>query len=149
MSNSRTRTRTMSMAAASAAALLAMAGCATTPRQVPEAAAAHALISQAEQSDAPQFASADLESARSKLRLAEQDAHDGKPALAAALAQESSTDAEVAMARTRAIKAEQALAEVNAGTQSLHNETRRQDPPGTAVIVVPADSTTVVQPTQR
>jgi hypothetical protein len=132
-----------------ATALLAVAGCATTPRQIPEAAAAHALISQAEQSDAPQFASADLESARSKLRLAEQDAQDGKPVLAAQLAQESSTDAEVAMARTRAIKAEQALAEVNAGTQTLHNETRREDPPGSAVIVVPADSTTIVQPIQR
>jgi hypothetical protein len=140
--------RSMSVLAASAA-LLALAGCATTARQVPEVTAAHTLIAQAEQSDATQYASSDLEAARSKLRQADQSAHDDKPVLAAKLAQESSADAEVAMARTRATKAQQALAEVNAGTQTLHNETRRQDPPTTSVIVVPADSTTVVQPVQR
>ncbi|HWW20826.1 MAG TPA: DUF4398 domain-containing protein [Steroidobacteraceae bacterium] len=134
---------------AASAALLALAGCVTSPRQLPEVAAARALISQAEQSDASQFASADLESARSKLRQADQDAYDNQPVMAAHRAQESSADAEVAMARTRAIKAEQALAEVNAGTQTLHNETRRQDPPTSSVIVAPADSTTVGQPVQR
>jgi hypothetical protein len=141
-------TKSLGVLAASTA-LLAGVGCASTPRQVPEVTAAHTLIAQAEQSDATQYASADLEAARSKIHQADQYAHDDKPLLAAKLAQESSTDAEVAMARTRAVKAEQALAEVNAGTQTLHNETRRQDPPTTSIIVVPADSTTVVQPVQR
>jgi hypothetical protein len=131
-------TRSISVAAASAA-LLALAACATAARPVPEVAAAHALISQAEQSGAAQLASADLESARSKAHQADQDAHDNMPALAARLAQEASADAEVAMARTDAIKAQQALAQVNAGTQSLHQEIRREgDPPTSSVIVIPA-----------
>jgi hypothetical protein len=107
------------------------------------------MISQAEQSDAQQFASADLEAARSKLRQADQDERDNKSVLAAQLATESSVDAEVALARTRAIKAEQALAEVNAGTRTLNNESQRQAPPTSSVIVVPSNSTTTVVQTQQ
>jgi len=133
---------------AASATLLAVVGCAGTPRPVPEVAAAHAMVAQAEQSDATQFASSDLEAARSKLRVADQDARDNKPVLAAQMAQESSVDAEVAIARTRAIKSEQALSDVNAGTQTLRSETTRQGvqattPSGTTVIVVPPDSTPV------
>jgi len=136
-------------AVAASAALLAIVGCAGTP-PVPEVAAAHALVAQAEQSDTSQFASADLESARSKLRIAEQYQKDNKPMLAAQVAQESSVDAEVAMARTRAIKSEQALNDVNAGTGTLRSETQRQNGPmpssqPSTVIVVPSDST----PAQR
>jgi|HubBroStandDraft_6_1064221.scaffolds.fasta_scaffold122390_1 hypothetical protein len=114
---------TLSVVAASAA-FLALAACATTPKSVPEVAAAHALISQAEQSDAQQYASADLESARNKVRQADQYARDNKPLLASRSAQEASVDAQVAMARTRAIKSEQALAQVNAGTRTLSDETQ-------------------------
>lgn len=133
---------------AASAALLSVVGCASTPPPVPEVAAARALISQAEQSDASQFASADLEAARSKLRQADQDAKDSRPILAAQVAQESSVDAEVAMARTRAIKSEQALSDVNAGTQTLRSETIRQGEiapatPASTVIIVPANSTTL------
>jgi hypothetical protein len=124
------------------AALLALLGCATTPRSVPDIAASHALITQADQSDAAQFASADLESARSKVRQADEYARQGKEVPATRLASEASLDAEVAMARTRAIKSEQALRDVNAGTQTLRNESNRNDsqqaaPSGTTVIVVP------------
>ena len=106
--------------------LLALAGCASTPKAAPDIAGARALISQAEQSDAQQFASADLESARSKLRQADQYSHDDKPILAARLAQESSVDSEVAMARTRAIKQQTALTDINTGTRTLRNESERQ-----------------------
>ena len=61
------------------AVLLAAVGCASAPTPAPDIAGARALISQAEQSDAQRFASADLESSRSKLRQAEEDAHDNKP----------------------------------------------------------------------
>jgi hypothetical protein len=127
---------------AASAVLLAAAGCVSAPKPVPDIAGARALISQAEQSDAQQFASSDLESARSKLRQADQYSHDNKPVLATQLAQESSTDAEVALARTRAIKAETALSDVNTGTRTLRNESARQaeEPqpaPSPTVIVVP------------
>lgn len=135
---------------AASALLLAAVGCASTPTSVPDIAGAHALISQAEQSDAQNFASADLESARSKLRQAEDLQKNDKPLIATQLAQEASADAEVAMARTRAIKSEQALADVNAGTQTLRSESLRQDAqqPSTApstVILVPANSAMPIQ----
>jgi hypothetical protein len=139
------KTRRVRLVAASAL-LLAAVGCANTPTSVPDIAGAHALISQAEQSDAQQFASADLESARSKIRQAEQQQHDNKPLIATRLAQEASVDAEVAMARTRALKSEQALADVNAGTQTLRNESMRQD---AVQSVPPANSAPVYVPTQR
>jgi hypothetical protein len=131
--------------ALTSAALLAAAGCADN-RPVPEVAAAHALVSQAEQGDAAQFASADLESARSKLQQADDFQHNGKPEMAARLAQESSADAEVALARVRAIKSEQALADVNAGTQTLRNESRRNEmaPPAGNTVIVPQGGTVVV-----
>ena len=130
------------------ALLLAAVGCASGAKPAPDIAGARALISQAEQSDAQQFASADLESSRSKLRQAEQYAHDNKPIPAMRLAQESSTDAEVALARTRAVKAETALSDVNTSTRTLRNESVRQGEqtqtaPAPAVIVVPQDSTPV------
>jgi hypothetical protein len=135
---------------AASALLLAAVGCASMPTSVPDIAGAHALISQAEQSDAQNFASADLESARSKLRQAEDQQKNDKPLIATQLAQEASADAEVAMARTRAMKSEQALADVNAVTQTLRSESLRQDAtqstatPST-VIVVPANSAPPVQ----
>jgi Domain of unknown function (DUF4398) len=130
------------------ATLVALIGCATSPRSMPDLAASHALIAQAEQSDAPQYASADLESARHKVQQADEDAREGKTVPAMRLASEASVDAQVAMARTRAIKSEQALHDVNAGTRTLSNESLRNDvqqtaPSGPTVIVVPDT------PTQR
>lgn len=116
-------------AAAIPAALLLVAGCASDPKPVADLANAHTLVAQAEQGDAQQFASSDLEAARSKLRMADADAND-KPVEAAHLAQESAADAEVAIARTRALKAAKDLAQVNAGTATLRSESdRAQDPP--------------------
>ena len=129
---------TFMRAATIPAVLLAAAGCASSPKPVADLANAHALIAQAEQSDAQQFASSDLEAARSKLRQADADAQD-KPVIAARLAQESSVDAEVALARTRSLKATQALAEVNAGTQTLRSESQRnEDQPATTPPPQPA-----------
>jgi hypothetical protein len=141
---------------ATSAALVAVAGCAS-PRPVPELATAKTLISQAEQSGATQYASADLESARSKVRQADDQAHDNNTVVATRLANEATADAEVAIARTRAIKAEQASHDVNAGTQTLRNESARQgDSAATAIVTVPdgttsttSTTTVVTTPAQR
>ena len=114
-------------AAVAAAALVASVGCASAPKPNADLVGAHTLVSQAEQSGAQQYASSDLEAARSELRQADQDAKD-KPVLAIRLAQESSVDAELALARTRALKAEQALKEVNSGTATLRSESERERP---------------------
>jgi membrane-bound lytic murein transglycosylase len=113
--------------AAAAAALAVTVSCASGPKPNADLVAAHTLVSQAEQSGAQQYASASLEAARSELRQADQDAKD-KPVLALRLAQESSVDSQLALARTRALKAEQALREVNSGTATLQSESEREHP---------------------
>ncbi len=122
--------------AAAAAALAVTISCASGPKPNADLVAAHTLVSQAEQSGAQQYASADLEAARSELRQADQDAKD-KPVLAIRLAQESSVDSQLALARTRALKAEQALKEVNSGTATLQSESER-DRPAVAAPMPPA-----------
>src|ERR1700693_2498979 len=116
-------TRPTGVFAALCTALVA-AGCSSGPAPSAELAQAHSLVDQAEQSGAPQYASADLASARSKLQQADLDAKKD-PARSLSEAQESTADARVALARTNAAKAQAALRDVNAGTQSLQNETER------------------------
>jgi hypothetical protein len=101
-----------------------VAGCSGGPAPTAELSQAHSLVDQAEQSGAPQYASADLASARSKLQQADLDARK-QPERAVEEAQEASADARVALARTNAVKAQAALRDVNAGTRSLQNETQR------------------------
>ena len=109
------------------ASALGLSACGTEPRQIAELSRAHTLVEQAEQAGAQQFAPADLDSARNKLQQAEQKHTDDE--LAARLSQEASIDAQVALARTRAAKAEQALAQVNAGSETLRQETNRPQQP--------------------
>jgi hypothetical protein len=113
--------------AAVAAAALATVSCAGSPKPTADLAGAHTLVAQAEQSGAQQYASADLEAARSELRQADQQARDA-PVLAMRLAQESSVDAQLALAHTRALKAEQSLRQINSGTATLQNESERERP---------------------
>lgn len=103
---------------------LAAVACSSGPAPTAELAQAHSLVDQAEQSGAPQYASADLASARSKLQQADLDARK-EPVRSLNEAQEATADARVALARTNAAKAQAALRDVNAGTQTLQNETQR------------------------
>ena len=100
---------------------LVLASCASSPPPIAELSRAHTLVEQAEQAGAQQFAAADLDSARQKLQVA--DRKDTKPESALRLAREASLDAQVAVARARVGKAEQAVAEVNASVESLRRET--------------------------
>jgi hypothetical protein len=118
------------LAVAALGALLAAAGCASAPKPTAELAQAHTLVDQAEQGGAAQFASADMAAARSKLQMADQDAAK-QPEQSKRLAQEATVDARVALARTNEVKAQQALRDVNAGTQTLRNETDRAQPDAT------------------
>jgi hypothetical protein len=118
------------LAVAVLGALLAAAGCASAPKPTAELAEAHTLVDQAEQGGGAQFASADMAAARSKLQMADQDATK-QPEQSKRLAQEATVDARVALARTNEVKAQQALRDVNAGTQTLRNETDRAQPDAT------------------
>jgi len=120
------------------------AGCSGGPAPTADLSQAHSLVDQAEQSGAPQYASADLASARSKLQQADLDAKK-EPQLALNEAQEASADARVALARTNAVKAQTALRDVNAGTQSLQNETERTQMQNDAQMQMPPTSAPMPQ----
>jgi hypothetical protein len=119
----------LAVAAAAATILssLSTAGCAGGPKPTAELAGAHTLVAQAEQSGAQQFDSVDLEAARSEMQQADQDARE-QPKVAIRLAQQSSVDAQLALARTRALKAEEALRQINADTATLQSESEREHP---------------------
>lgn len=121
--------------------VLGAAGCASTPPPTAELTQARTLVDQAEQSGASQYASDDLASARSKLHMADQEAQKD-PVQSAWMAQESSADAKVALARTSAAKAQIALSHVDAGTETLRAETDRQ---ATDVQLAPAPATATQQ----
>lgn len=119
-------------------ASLGLVGCATAPAAAPDLAAAHALIAQAETGSAQQFASADLERARTEYQGAEK-LKSSDPEKATRLAQKASVDAKVAMANAQAEKARQALNEVKAGTSALQSEADRDSAaPAAAPAVTPA-----------
>jgi hypothetical protein len=119
------------LAAILMAGLLTAAGCASAPPPTAELTQARTLVNQAEQSGALQYAGEDLASARSKLEIADQDAQ-RDPVQSIWMAQEASADARVAMARANAVKAQIALRDVNAGTQTLRSETQLE-----TTVVVP------------
>ena len=129
------------LSAALSGALLYAGGCASTPPPTAELTQARTLVDQAEQSGASQYDSDDLASARSKLHIADQEAQKD-PVQSAWMAQESSADAKVALARTSAAKAQIALSHVDAGTETLRAETDRQS---VDVQLAPAPATATQQ----
>jgi hypothetical protein len=131
----------MSLSAGLSIALFAVAGCASAPPPTAELTQARTLVDQAEQSGASQYDSDDLISARNKLHIADQEAQKD-PVQSAWMAQESSADAKVALARTSAAKAQIALSHVDAGTETLRAETDRQS---ADVQLAPAPATTTQQ----
>ncbi|HEX4025322.1 MAG TPA: DUF4398 domain-containing protein [Steroidobacteraceae bacterium] len=137
----------VSLLLAAPTALLWMAGCASTPPPVADLSQAHTLVAQAEQSDAPRYDGADLASAQDKMQRADQDARQ-QPATAARLAQEASVDAELALARTRANKEQDALNQVNDSLSALRQEVREEPaaPPGPDVAAPQAAPPTSAAP---
>ena len=100
-------------------------GCADNPRpQMPVAdlASAHALVTQAEQSGAQTYDSADLLAAQQELQQAD-NASNARPLAAARLAEEASVDAQLAIARTRAAEEQNHLRQVNENLQVLRTAT--------------------------
>jgi hypothetical protein len=113
------------------ATVIALAGCATTPDPKPEIEAARSLVTQAERSGAPQFASAEMQSARAHLQQAEEadTARDDEEAQRHAA--EAGIDAKLAMAKAAAAKAESAAQESARAVEALRDEANRPDAPST------------------
>ncbi len=110
-----------------------LAACASAPDPNPEIEAARALVTQAEQSGAAEFAGRDLENAHDRLRLAEDADEAHRDDDAERFADEASVNAKLALSRTSAAKAEKAAAESAEGVEALREEANRSstDSPAT------------------
>jgi uncharacterized protein DUF4398 len=106
----------------------AFAACASTPDPKPEIQSARALVEQAEQSGAAEFAGKDLETARDRLRLAEDADEAHKDDDAQRYAGEASVNAKLAIANTAAAKAERGAVENMEGVDALREEANRPEP---------------------
>lgn len=102
-----------------------VAGCASAPRPVEEMSRARTLIEQADQAGAQQFAAADLQRAREHLHSAEAADKEKDGVTAKQHALQASADAELAAAKARQGKAEQAAKEVQDGVSALDKESSR------------------------
>jgi hypothetical protein len=107
-------------------ALAAAAGCASQPprQTTDELARAQALVGEAEQGGAQQYAAEDLQSARDKLNQAN-ELSAKRPVEAQHLATESQLDAQLAAARADSGKAQHAVQETNQSLDTLRNEEAR------------------------
>jgi hypothetical protein len=111
------------------AALVWLTGCASS--QPPEAAVtaematAQSAVEQAEQSDAADHAALELRNARQKLEQAQAAMDSGDRTLALRLAEQAAVDAELAEAKSRSSRAQQAVDEVQASIRALREEIER------------------------
>lgn len=106
-------------------------GCAGQPeRPVAEMSRAKALIEQAEQQHAQQYAGAELERARQKLSQADAAVERGDTEEAARLSLQAAVDAELAAAKARSAEAKKSADELDQSVESLRQEaSRSQTPP--------------------
>lgn len=109
-----------------AAGLLALPGCATSPLPPTQALqAAESAISNAEQARVADYASAELNTAREKLALANTAVRDEQMVEAEYLAIESRTHAEVALARAEELKAKAVNDDMQQSIDTLKQEMQR------------------------
>ncbi|MDO9471119.1 MAG: DUF4398 domain-containing protein [Nitrosomonas sp.] len=108
------------------AILFSLVACATVP-QPPnqELAAAETAINSADQARAVDFASAELQEARTKLAAARAAVQQEKMILAQQLAEQSRVDAELALAKAEAIKAKEINDEMMKSTDVMKQEMQR------------------------
>jgi hypothetical protein len=111
----------------------ALGACSAGPDPKPEIESARTLISQAEQSGAPEFAGADMQAARDHLQRAEESDRKHRDDDAQRYAAQAAVDAKLAMGRTAAAKAEQAAEQAQRGVDALRQEANRPEPVPTPV----------------
>lgn len=110
-----------------AATLLVLTACASTPVAPPASlTAAKDAIASAEQSDARQYAGAELDEANQKLALAERAIASEHMLEAEQFAQQSRVTAELAMARTEAAKATEINRQMGRDAGALNEELNRK-----------------------
>jgi uncharacterized membrane protein len=114
------------VAAAGIAGALLFAACASTPpAPTAQLQAAQQAISNAERTDAGRHAAAELSEARTKLASANTAVQEERMVAAAQLADQSKVEAELASARTAAVKAKAVNDEMKRSTGTLIDEMQR------------------------
>ncbi len=115
-----------------AGAVLLAGGCASTPPEpTAQMEAARQAIAAAERAEAAKHAAAELGQARSKLAAAETAVKNEDMDDAARLAEEARVDAELADARTAAVKAQAANDEIRRANSAVLDEMQRTTTGGT------------------
>jgi hypothetical protein len=109
-------------------AAAALAGCAASPDPKPEIESARTLVTQAEQSGAPEFASGEMQSARERLQMAEEADAAHKDDDAQRYAAQAGVNAKLAMAKAAAAKADASAKESSRSVEALRDEANRPDP---------------------
>jgi predicted S18 family serine protease len=112
------------------AAMLALAACAT-PASRPDAALnrAKATVKQASNAGSRNYAAVELNHAESELQSANSAVSDGDYKKARFMAQDAKADAALALAKTRAAKAEKANKQVQKSVQALQRQVRHANAP--------------------
>jgi hypothetical protein len=128
MCRSEPRHRNISAAlpAALCGALLLLSGCASTPEPTAELKAAQQAIADAERAQAAEHAAGELSAARTKLASANDAVGDKEMDEAKRLAEQARVDAELASAKTAALKAQAVNEEMRRSTQTLIEEMGRE-----------------------
>lgn len=119
------------------ASLLALAACASTPPPTDALNGAESAIKRAEEARVADYASPELKSAREKLTAAREAANREDMKLAARLAEQARSDAEVATAKAEAMKAKASITEIKKSNDALQQESQRNNS-NTAPMVLPA-----------
>ena len=118
--------RLLKLAAIAAVSLPLLGACASTPQPPTDSLTdARQAIANAEQSDARQYASAELDEAQRQLSLAERAVGMERMTEADRFARQSQIAAELAMARIGFVKVEEINHEMRRSTEALLEEMRR------------------------
>ena len=107
-------------------AFLLFSGCASSPEPTVEMQAAKQAIADAESAQAAEHAAGELSQARTKLASASTAVQDKEMDEAKRLAEQARVDAELASARTAAVKAQAVNEEMKRSTQTLIEEMGRE-----------------------
>jgi len=125
------RWRRASPIAALSGAALFVAGCASAPAPTAQLEAARQAIADADSAQAAKHAAPELGQARSKLAAAEAAVQNEDMDNAARLAEEARVDAQLADARTAAVKAQAANEEIRRSNSAVLDEMQRTTTGGT------------------
>ena len=104
---------------------IALAGCGSTPSAAPSIAAGSASVEAARSAGAPELDAVDLNEARNKLERARALATAGDDRAAMRLAEQADVDAQLARAKAGSERSRLAVAELEAGLQTLRDELNR------------------------